>query len=231
MARPKSKTLHNKYSDSALTKNLREMINSKNISGLAEACGGITETSIRSWTSGETRPDIDKLPLIAEYFDVTIDYLMGISKISSRDVNVQDACKITGLSELAIKQLQLFSLELEVDRRKKNVASIQYKMLMKELDAADKGDRDSIEAIFSKLEKNFDEARTEVDGEWSLVAIEELLIADNGLIALQHLGRLFYANSSEAEKALAFANAIDFLSAMRHTAKYKTEGDSDNAET
>jgi len=40
---------------------------------------GITQTSLSSWKNGKSTPKLDKLQKIADYFDVTIDYLVGAS--------------------------------------------------------------------------------------------------------------------------------------------------------
>ena len=46
---------------------------------------GISQTTISNWKSGRSMPKQDKLQKIAEYFGVTVDYLMG----NEKDENVQ----------------------------------------------------------------------------------------------------------------------------------------------
>lgn len=46
---------------------------------------GITTATFTSWKQGKYTPKQDKLQKIADYFDVTVDYLMGISKEDSVD--------------------------------------------------------------------------------------------------------------------------------------------------
>lgn len=46
---------------------------------------GISQTTLSNWKSGRSVPKQDKLQKIADYFGVTVDYLMGIE----RDENVQ----------------------------------------------------------------------------------------------------------------------------------------------
>ena len=43
---------------------------------------GFSSSLIRKW-KGETSPSIDKVKLIAEYFGVSLDYLIGMSEIPS----------------------------------------------------------------------------------------------------------------------------------------------------
>ena len=46
--------------------------------GLADKLGA-SQRSISSWETGERQPDFDMLEKIAKFFDVTTDYLLGIS--------------------------------------------------------------------------------------------------------------------------------------------------------
>lgn len=46
---------------------------------------GIAQSVFSSWKNGISTPKQDKLKIVADYFNVTVDYLMGIE----RDENVQ----------------------------------------------------------------------------------------------------------------------------------------------
>ncbi len=46
---------------------------------------GIAQSVFSSWKTGVSTPKQDKLKIIADYFGVTVDYLMGVE----RDKNVQ----------------------------------------------------------------------------------------------------------------------------------------------
>ncbi len=41
---------------------------------------GVAESSLSDWKNGKSMPKIDKMQKIAEYFGVTVDYLMGKEK-------------------------------------------------------------------------------------------------------------------------------------------------------
>ena len=45
---------------------------------------GISERAVRYYETGERRPDFDGLLLLADYFDVSLDYLVGRSDIRKR---------------------------------------------------------------------------------------------------------------------------------------------------
>lgn len=69
---------------------------------------GLKPNIISYWCSGARRPDIEQIAKIAKYFDVTSDYLLGLSDISSTDGDTITFCKETGLNETAA--LALFGL-------------------------------------------------------------------------------------------------------------------------
>jgi transcriptional regulator with XRE-family HTH domain len=60
---------------------LKELRLEKNISQrkLGQDLGVVNQT-ISFWESGSREPDLDTLVKIAQYFNVTIDYLLGNSK-------------------------------------------------------------------------------------------------------------------------------------------------------
>lgn len=79
---------------------------------------GIIQSAISGYISGkrinpmdDTRreyraPDCGSLIALANYFGVSTDYLLGLSKVKTSDNSIQAACNVTGLSEKAIKHLQ-----------------------------------------------------------------------------------------------------------------------------
>lgn len=38
---------------------------------------GVRQGAINKWESGKTEPDFEKLVMLADYFEVSIDYLVG----------------------------------------------------------------------------------------------------------------------------------------------------------
>ena len=66
---------------------------------------GVTRQTISNWQLGESVPDIVKLTEIAKYFNVSTDYLLGISDTKSLDVSVRATAEYTGLSEEAVEKL------------------------------------------------------------------------------------------------------------------------------
>ena len=66
---------------------------------------GVTRQTISNWQLGESVPDIVKLTEIAKYFNVSTDYLLGISDTKSLDVTARAAVEYTGLTESAVGKL------------------------------------------------------------------------------------------------------------------------------
>jgi len=67
-----------------------------------------TRQAISLYASGQSTPDIDIIKKIAAFFDVTTDYLLGITDEQTKDINVKALCEELGLTELAIDRLKQF---------------------------------------------------------------------------------------------------------------------------
>lgn len=72
-------------------------------SDMAKAAG-CTEKTYRSWEKG-IMPDSFHLKRLAKYFNVSSDYLLGISDISSKSMDVRALHDDIGLSERASQEL------------------------------------------------------------------------------------------------------------------------------
>lgn len=71
---------------------------------LADAIG-ITRQSLSRYETNERTPNIELVYNIAKHFNVSADYLLGLSDNPTTDPDIQNACKVTGLSEEAIERL------------------------------------------------------------------------------------------------------------------------------
>lgn len=67
---------------------------------------GIQHNTISYYLKGERVPDHEKLVAIAEYFNVSTDYLLGRTETETVDEDIQMICNYTGLNEAAVKRLQ-----------------------------------------------------------------------------------------------------------------------------
>lgn len=92
--------------DSTFPTLLRELLESSNVTqeALAKHCG-VQRQSIAQWKDGNTKPDIMSLKKIAEFFDVSTDYLLGLTPNATTDTELNAVCEYTGLSENAVNSL------------------------------------------------------------------------------------------------------------------------------
>ena len=54
---------------------------------LAEVLG-VSSQSVSRWELGICYPDLELLPVIANYFDITLDDLVGMNKIRSEEMRI-----------------------------------------------------------------------------------------------------------------------------------------------
>ena len=100
-----------RYSENAyiepLATRLRELTEETGVSQTELAAAiGVTRQAVNSYTLGNTVPNSDVLINIARYFNVSTDYLLGISDVKSVNVTLKEICEMTGLSEKSITILQ-----------------------------------------------------------------------------------------------------------------------------
>ena len=63
---------------------------------------GITRQSLSLYEKAERTINFELLAKIADFFNVSTDYLMGRTDVASMNEDLQTACKVTGLSESAV---------------------------------------------------------------------------------------------------------------------------------
>lgn len=63
-----------------------------------------TRQAVSMWLRGNS-PDIKTIPIIANFFGVTVDYLITDTDIKTTDTNIKAVCEYTGLSEKSIEKI------------------------------------------------------------------------------------------------------------------------------
>jgi len=105
MGRTKKITNVKKYYD-PFPKRLRELLDRPGeTQGKLADFINVNRQSIGQWKDGTTSPDINALDKIAEYYNVSADYLLGRSDVASPNVTIQAIHEKTGLSDKAIEEL------------------------------------------------------------------------------------------------------------------------------
>lgn len=95
-----------------LARNLSDLIG-KDVSKMAEYLN-CSPQAINQYKQGTAVPQVEKLIKIAEYFNVSTDYLLGLSNVKSTDTELKGVCEYTGLSEKAVNVLKRFKNEEQV---------------------------------------------------------------------------------------------------------------------
>jgi transcriptional regulator with XRE-family HTH domain len=72
---------------------------------LVEVLGVKARQSVTGYADGSTTPTIDKITALARYFNVSADYLLGLSDVESLEPDINNAQAVTGLSAEAISDL------------------------------------------------------------------------------------------------------------------------------
>jgi len=65
----------------------------------------LTDNALRQWTNGHTLPSTENLIQIAEFFNVSIDYLLGMRKEKTANAKIQAIVDTLGLTETAIYKI------------------------------------------------------------------------------------------------------------------------------
>ena len=90
---------------------LRELRKEKGVSQEAVARElGVSKSTIGLYETGDTLPDAKTLYELAKYYDVSADYLLGLSTARSKDESIQVVCDYSGLSESAAAQLNEYKI-------------------------------------------------------------------------------------------------------------------------
>lgn len=71
---------------------------------------GVKDNVISYWCNGTRKPNFEQIIRMSQFFDVSTDYLLGVTNALTNDKDLQFVCDYTGLSEDAIKLLNKKSL-------------------------------------------------------------------------------------------------------------------------
>lgn len=85
---------------------LKELINEKGLSLRDLAADmGVTFTALSDWQRGNKTPRADSIVILARYFGVSSDYLLGLTDVRTSETDARAVAEYTGLSEYAVKEL------------------------------------------------------------------------------------------------------------------------------
>lgn len=101
--------------DSIFAKRLRELIETKGIKhgDLADKdVLNVSRQAIGQYCNGTALPPADKIVILAQYFNVSADYLLGLSDAKTTDTDLKMIVDYTGLSEECIDELHNYCKKL-----------------------------------------------------------------------------------------------------------------------
>ena len=121
------KKQESKFYNDTLNNNIRKLLEENNISNkeFAERLD-VSKEAVRLWNSGYSRPDMSKIVDIADIFSVTTDYLLREGESKSLDYTEQMTAKKFGLSDEAMKQLNLITNNKSSDNNVLKLQLINY---------------------------------------------------------------------------------------------------------
>lgn len=67
---------------------------------------GVTDNTVSYYVNGARMPNVEQIIKIAEYFDTTTDYLLGVSNLKTADTDLKAVCEYTGLSVEAVSKIR-----------------------------------------------------------------------------------------------------------------------------
>lgn len=94
---------------SIFAERLTDLINDEKISlGKLEEATGISKSALSKYTNNEAEAPITNVVKLAKHFNVSADYLLGISGAPTNDKDLQFICDYTGLSLESVETLNKY---------------------------------------------------------------------------------------------------------------------------
>ncbi|VUZ27411.1 helix-turn-helix domain-containing protein [Acetobacterium wieringae] len=129
--------------DSVFATRLRELMSGngttqKDLAGVT----GITRQAISQYMDGSVQPNIEKLYKICDFFEVSSDYLLGVSDVKSIDLDTKAISEKTGLSEKAVEILTglegVKNIRMKIERNEIEIFAERLKAKLNDSSKIDK---------------------------------------------------------------------------------------------
>ena len=106
MAKKSYSLFSEEKANSTFARHLREefLTDSAKVQQLADYLK-CTPQAINQYKQGTSFPKMENLIKMAEFFNCSLDYLIGLSDVRSTDADIQSVCEYTGLSQNAVTAL------------------------------------------------------------------------------------------------------------------------------
>ena len=118
---PRVKKNSNDEYNAPFATNLRELMDERgmNQSTLADYIG-VTRQAVSAYSLGISLPDIEKFEKIADFFDVSTEYLLGRTEVKRANITVQAISDTLQLSEAAIDKIHGLQKEFRFEQNLEN---------------------------------------------------------------------------------------------------------------
>lgn len=92
--------------NSILAVHLRELITERKttITKIADVAD-VTRQAVSAYQDGSSQPTADTLTKISKHFNISVDWLLGLSEAKTTDPKIKEICEYTGLSEKVVNAL------------------------------------------------------------------------------------------------------------------------------
>lgn len=163
----------------------------------------VSRQTVSNWQTGKSVPDIVKLTVIARYFEVSTDYLLGLTDTKKPDVNARAAAAYTGLSEEAVEWLHIGLDDFECGgvgltesekARNQRVASAiigsrEFGAMIHRLSCAEENayDKKMLETLYEDHSKDANEENDY--GEFAFANAEDRILTEKVVVHLTKLRR------------------------------------------
>lgn len=74
---------------------------------------GIKDNVVSYWCSGKRTPNTEQIIEIADFLNVSADYLLGLSNAATSDKDLQFVCDYTGLNKKSVEQIRKLCFPIE----------------------------------------------------------------------------------------------------------------------
>ena len=176
---------------------------------------GCSRQAIAQYADGSNAPNIDKLVSIAKYFDVSLDYLVGLSNALTADKDIQYICDYTGLSEKSIDVLHKIALQangnLISDKRKEKADKLKL-YIDNPLDFLSKEDLENDRLLFEQYKKDINrDSNIPVNNFRKSILNNDFL----GFLNYDEKEDLEYILKTDQEEAKLIFDTIDYLTSKK----------------
>lgn len=176
---------------------------------------GCSRQAIAQYADGSNAPNIDKLVSIAKYFDVSLDYLVGLSNARTADKDIQYICDYTGLSEKSIDVLHKIALQVNgnliSDKRKEKADKLKL-YIDNPLDFLSKEDLENDRLLFEQYKKDINrDSNIPVNNFRKSILNNDFL----GFLTYDEKEDLEYILKTDQEEAKLIFDTIDYLTSKK----------------